>query len=429
MLHYPWEQGQTHNTSLLAQKAAYSPNGSSTLTAVGGWAGTAASSPAAHTYANTIRPLSSSANGGYTVSVWARVSANASGTIASTITTASSNGFALSIAGTSVTLQVKDNGTLLSTNATVRLNQWVQLGVVAATGDGLDAELVVDGNRVRTLNPQTTNGFGPGQAANLTVGPITGVDLDDLRFYNRALSDSALCTTVARGQLGDGCFPLSPGFELDFEHGQVRDTGAWLLPLTAPTSSQFSFVSTGLGMGAQLSAFTAFVYSGFRRASSIAGHSFSMWFISRNTTDGTDTLLENIAFCSEGGDLCGLEVDISPRELSVFVGDQTRDLKVISLSISAGLHSVLITEQKVPDSFDTQSLSIYVDGALTVMPLSGGNVFAGNDDTVRLGSVPGMTLDELEFWPRDLSEDPEMLCENGLDGEWDPVDGSCSLVN
>ena len=42
------------------------------------------------------------------------------------------------------------------------------------------------------LSPRTTNGFGPGQAANLTVGPISGVDLDDLRFYNRGLSTSEL---------------------------------------------------------------------------------------------------------------------------------------------------------------------------------------------------------------------------------------------
>src|SRR5678816_1229292 len=51
VLHYPWEQGQTRNTSLLTQRAAYSPNGSATVPVVGGWAGTAASSPAAHQYA------------------------------------------------------------------------------------------------------------------------------------------------------------------------------------------------------------------------------------------------------------------------------------------------------------------------------------------------------------------------------------------
>ena len=59
VLHYPWEQGQTHNTSLLAQNDTYSPDGTAVLPIVGGWAGTAAGSPPAHTYKDTFRPLSS----------------------------------------------------------------------------------------------------------------------------------------------------------------------------------------------------------------------------------------------------------------------------------------------------------------------------------------------------------------------------------
>src|SRR6185503_7288871 len=76
VLHYPWEQGQTHNTSLLAQNTPYSPDGAATLPIVGGWAGTAAGSPAAQTYKNTIRALSSSADGGYTASIWVRVASS-----------------------------------------------------------------------------------------------------------------------------------------------------------------------------------------------------------------------------------------------------------------------------------------------------------------------------------------------------------------
>ena len=36
---------------------------------------------------------------------------------------------------------------------------------------------------------------------------------------------------------------------------------------------------------------------------------------------------------------------------------------------------------------------------------------------------------EGEFWPRDLSLDPEMLCENGWDGEWDPASAKCTLTS
>jgi hypothetical protein len=114
----------------------------------------------------------------------------------------------------------------------------------------------------------------------------------------------------------------------------------------------------------------------------------------------------------------------------VLAGDGTAVASEVSIPITPGLHSLVITEQKVPGSSNTQSVSIYLDGAVTVMPLSGrGDVFCCGGDTLVLANHPGMMLDEFEFWPRDLSEDLEMLCENGLDGEWDPVDESCSLVN
>jgi hypothetical protein len=86
---------------------------------------------------------------------------------------------------------------------------------------------------------------------------------------------------------------------------------------------------------------------------------------------------------------------------------------------------LLITEQKMPGSTSTQSLSIYVDGDVTVLPLGHGNVFRAVSDRVRFGTAANTVLDEVEFWPRDLSADPEMLCENGLDGEWDPVASTC----
>jgi hypothetical protein len=39
----------------------------------------------------------------------------------------------------------------------------------------------------------------------------------------------------------------------------------------------------------------------------------------------------------------------------------------------------------------------------------------------------GATINEL--WPRDLSADPEMLCENGWDGEWNAATGGCPLTS
>ena len=430
VLHYPWEHGLTQNTSLLVQKPAYSPDGSVALTEVGGWAGSGISAPGAHQYPTTIRALSSSADGTYTMSIWARLGGNPTGTVLSTMASNTTNGFALSISGRTVTLQVKDAGTVLATNAVVLQNQWVQLGVLATTtANGSVVQLLINGSVASTLSPRTTNGFGPGQAANLTVGPISGVDLDDLRFYNRGLATSELCTTLVRGQIVAGsCVPLVPRLELDFEHNQIIDTGTCALPLTAPALSTVAFVSTGLGTGVQFVAIPqGFSYSsGFTNCASQApGHSLSGWFMSRPTNDGTDTLFDSLQFCGTQGNLCGLDVEIADSELTLFVGDDTPNLPAITIQISNGFHSFLITEQKVPGTTITQSLSIYVDGDLTVMPLGTGNVFGEPRDFVNLGREVGMILDEIEFWPRDLSADPEMLCENGLDGHWDPVSTSC----
>jgi hypothetical protein len=265
------------------------------------------------------------------MSIWARLGGNPTGTVLSTMASNTSNGFALSIAGRTVTLQVKDAGTVLATNAVVLQNQWVQLGVLATTtANGSVVQLLINGSVASTLSPRTTNGFGPGQATNLTVGPISGVDLDDLRFYNRGLSTSELCTTLVRGPVVAGsCVPLIPGLELDFEHNQIIDTGSCTLPLTAPAPSTVAFVSTGLGTGVQ---FTAppqgFSYSsGFTNCAAQApGHSLSGWFMSRPTNDGTDTLFDSLDFCGTQGNLCGLDVEIADSELTLFVGDDTPNL-------------------------------------------------------------------------------------------------------
>jgi hypothetical protein len=47
---------------------------------------------------------------------------------------------------------------------------------------------------------------------------------------------------------------------------------------------------------------------------------------------------------------------------------------------------------------------------------------------MRLGNV-GQTVDEYEWWPADLSSNPELLCQNGWDGEWHSRTGMCSFAN
>jgi hypothetical protein len=430
VLHYPWEQGQTHNTSLLAQNPAYSPDGTVSLAVTGGWAGTAAAAPAAHTYRNTIRALSSSADGTYTASVWVRVAPGSNGgTIFSTLT--GNNGISLSLAGTVAILTVNENAKAFTTSADISPNQWVQLGLLT-TGPSKGLQLLVNGVTVASVTPPTVTGFGPGQAPDLTVGQVFDVDVDDLRFYNRALSSSEICSTLVRGQLGvqGACVPLIPGFELDFERGIISDTGNWGLPLTAPR--QVSFPPSKLGAGLRLSASgQPFSYtSGFaNRITGAPGHSFSFWFVAGSSA--SDTLIDFLHACSPTAAVtCGIRVSYSTTGglLVVANGGAAAPFSQ-TIPIPNGAHSVVITEQKVATGAITQSLSIYVDGVVTVLPIGTVNVYAAPSDSVQLPTAQGTQIDEYEFWPRDLSLDPEMLCENGWDGEWNPATGVCLLTS
>ena len=428
VLHYPWEQGRAHNTSLLAQNAAYSPDSPDTVPVVGGWAGTAAGSPGEHKYPGTIRALSSSADGTYTASIWVRIQSSANGgTIFSTL--ASDNGISLSFAGRTVTLTVNEGGRAFSTQIGVPLDQWVQLGLLA-TGPGKGLTLLVNGRAVANVAPQTATGFGPGQAPDMLVGSIFGVDLDDLRFYNRALSSSEICSTLVRGQLDASgvCVPLIPGYELDFENNVVRDTGNWGLVLAQP--QQFSFTPTHLGDGLKLGPGDVFGYTqGFAsRITAAPGHSFSLWYVAGAVA--SETLLDFFHNCAAGAPgNCGIRVTSSAASgLTVLAGNGSTQQFTRTIAVANGPHSVVVTEQKTANGA-TQSLLIYVDGAVTALPIGAGNVYGSPSDSVALPRTAGTTIDEYEFWPRDLSLDPEMLCENGWDGEWDPASEKCTLTS
>jgi hypothetical protein len=426
VLHYPWEQGQTHNTSLLAQNAAYSPDGSAGVNPVGGWAGTAAAAPAKHSYPATIRALSSSATGGYTASIWVRIRADASGgTILSTL--ASDNGFALSFANRIATLTVNEGGKPFTASSALPMDQWVQLGVMT-TGTGKGLQLLVNGVVVGTATPPKATGFGAGQDKDLIVGALGGMDIDDLRFYNRALASAEICSVLVRGQLDSKatCVPLIPGFELDFENGQVRDTGNWNLAFVAPKQS--SFVNTKFGMGLTLGSDETWGYSqGFAgRVSAAPGHSFSLWFVAGNTAD---MLIDFLHVCGAASAVtCGIRVTYSPGSITVIANGGAANPFTKTIEVGQGPHSVVVTEQKQGDNPATVSLTTYLDGVATVMAIGGVNVFVAPSDTVIMPHVPGTSVDEYEFWPRDLSLSPDMLCENGWDGEWNPATGTCLLL-
>ena len=63
-----------------------------------------------------------------------------------------------------------------------------------------------------------------------------------------------------------------------------------------------------------------------------------------------------------------------------------------------------------------------------MIPVGAGNVYENCSDQVDFMTTPGLVVDEYELWPADLSTSEELLCENGLDGTFDPSTGSCALT-
>lgn len=118
--------------------------------------------------------------------------------------------------------------------------------------------------------------------------------------------------------------------------------------------------------------------------------------------------------------MCGIRIRYAQENLTVTAGNGGQSTQTIMIPVAAGTHSLVVIEGKAASGVTTQSLSICVDGVATTMPFGTGNVYTMPSDTVLLPRAPGTSIDEYEFWPRDLSLDPEMLCENGTDGEWDP---------
>jgi hypothetical protein len=361
--------------------------------------------------------------------VWVRVAPGGSGVLFSTL--AVGNGVRLRLEGRQVQLQVNDGGQTFAAAAVIPPGQWVQVGVLA-TGPAKGVQLLVNGSVVGSADAPNATGFGPGQSPDLTVGPVSGVDVDDLRFYNRALSSAERCTILARGEPGPSgvCVPLAPGMELDFERNQIVDTGTWNLPISIP--NVVSFLAGTLGNRLRLDrADQQFAYNqGFAaNVNAAPGHSFSLWFVAGAVSD---VLLDFLRPCTPAaGFTCGIRVQyVANAGLVVVANGGAATPFSVAIPLAAGQHSVVVTEQKANPNGTTAKLSIYVDGALTTLPIGTVNVYAAPSDTVSLPhNVNGTQVDEYEFWPRDLSADPEMLCENGWDGEWNPATSACLLTS
>ena len=433
VLHYAWEQGSNLNTSLLSQVSAYSPKGSILVPVVGGWAGTATRSPAAHKYIGTKPALSSSPAGVYTGGVWVRPRAGADGVLWSNVNATLTGGHRVRLSGTAVILEMYNAaGQLFSTSGTVSLNQWSHVAV-RTTGPSKGLELLINGSFIALINPGAQTGFDASQDADLLVGPITNIDLDDLRFYNIAISGSATCTTLVRGVFDaqGACVPMRPGYELDFENVPLVQSGTLQVSLGQPTT--FTTFGASLGDALRIGASAAGLdLTKYSSAATLPGHSIALWV---HANGPADTLLDFTRPCSFLANFgtCGIAIALTAQKrIAIFAGTTglanqfTVTVPAQPLSTTRP-HSIVIAEQK--SGAQTTGLRIYIDGQLeSTITIPSGDIFAIVNDKITMVSQNGSGVDEIELWPRDISVDPEVLCENGFDGEFDLANLTCSLT-
>nr|HEX4317278.1 Ig-like domain-containing protein [Kofleriaceae bacterium] len=431
VLHYPYELGSSANTSLLVQRPSYSPNGTLTTADGGGWAGAASVNPLADTYKGTVRPLTSSPNSSYTASVWVLPQTNGLGTIMSNMNAGLTGGFRLNIRDGSLVLQVAENGGVFNTGATLVVGRWSNVAIESTSPDK-GVNLFVDGNLVGTATPPTNIGFDATQT-DLVVGAVTNnFAMDDVRFYNEALDTTDLCTDVEHGTISPAsgqCVALLPTIDLRFDDGTADDAGTAGIATTLQLTAAFADT---LGNGVTNQKGGILTMGGFtKNVSPTSEHSLALFFESKVS----DVLWDDTTQCSAlAVTKCGITVsfDAAANQVVVFGGttgaQQTVD---IDAGKTFSFHSVVVTEQHaaIAGATVTQQLTVFVDGKPTIIPIGSGNIFQIVNDTITGPRAQGTTYDEYRFYLRDLTEDDEMLCENGFFGQYDHLDDSCSLVN
>jgi len=127
--------------------------------------------------------------------------------------------------------------------------------------------------------------------------------------------------------------------------------------------------------------------------------------------------------------VCGLRVSLTAaKQIRIFAGHvgSQQNLIVPTAGLDTGMHNLVVAEQKNGQGLTT-TLRVYVDGIGQGSITMGGtgDVFGIVNDTITLIRAPGSQIDEVTLWPQDVSATTEMLCENGFDGQYDPVSDRC----
>ena len=326
-----------------------------------------------------------------------------------------------------------------STTGTIIQNQWNSI-VVRTKGPGQGIDVFVNGMSITGVPTGNTNdGFDANQADAVTVGPLTGTDIDDLRFYNVAFTYAEVCARATRGWLDPNltCHVGAPMQELSLENSYL-DTGTSHMSVNSQPRTA-TFETGTLGEGLRLSA-AAETLSETGLLSGLVGsqpHTITLSY----QTDAGQYLFDTRRAC--GGILlfptyCGVLVFATNTMLEIGVYNHTRDIVTPNYSTTvaadSSTHTVVIAEHN--NGTVSTGMSIYVDGTLgntLTFPTSGTTSFQAFDlrhtnDLLVFSRLANGFVDEIQFWQTDLTATTDTLCENGFDGQWDPVALSCTLT-
>src|SRR5262249_44000295 len=139
------------------------------------------------------------------------------------------------------------------TAATV--NVWTNV-MLSYAGPGADVQVYINGTLRATLaNPNKAEVFSAQQLANMVLGsvpqtnPNAGlVPMDELRIYNKAFTPVQICSLLyGTVDANNTCHPVQPALDLNFELGELLNSGAWQDPITA--AGKFTFQAAKVGNG------------------------------------------------------------------------------------------------------------------------------------------------------------------------------------
>jgi len=412
-----FDGGSTADSSTLATVPGYSPPASvATVTAVGGRSGIAARSPS-YRYTGSKRALSTAPAHQMIASIWIRPHLADGGVIWSNAT--ATDGLTLSWVASGVRLSLLHGGVEQHLDVAAALDEWHLVVVGTHNGAADGAELVIDTVSAGIVGSGSgTTGFDDLQADDLAVGPLAGVDIDDLQITPFVTLPTTICS-LGGGEFNSGtgsCTNLArPAYELSFE-GDFVDSGFFHLPVNLPESFQFfaGFLGSLLRLSAPASDFSM---SGFgTKASALTERTFTFLF-DPSSSSPDDVLLDfqSASATPWGGRVTYIK---SQTALQFSFVTTTGDAKQATVTTGLGRHAVAIVEHVAAGA--TASVDIFVDSttpATTLVFTSGSLITAGND-RVGLPANARTVIDEVRLWPRDLSTSTATLCRLGFGGRF-----------